>query len=269
MGLKHVSDSRSLVFADDVLRWTNGEGVDVVLNSIPGDGLRKGIELLRPYGRFVELGKRDIDENASLSLAAFNENIQFASVDCDRLLADRPDVCARLLADIGEGISRGHFTPLPRTTFAADDLTAAFRTLARGEHVGKVVVSLAPPPSRIAPPRRSVPTVVADGTYLVTGGLTGFGLEVARWLVAHGARRLVLSSRRGADTPGAASVLEELRTAGAVVIAERGDVSDRGHVSRWLRVASPAEAPFAASSTPRWCSKTPPSRMPRSTSSGA
>ena len=90
LGAQHVVDSRSLAFADDIREITDGEGVDVVLNSIAGEAIHKGLSILRPYGRFVELGKRDFFANSKIGLQPFRNNIQFFGVDVDRLLIDRP-----------------------------------------------------------------------------------------------------------------------------------------------------------------------------------
>src|SRR5204862_5779723 len=66
LGVSHVMDSRSLSWVDDVLAATNGEGVDVILNSLAGEAIPKGLEILRPFGRFCEIGKRDIYANAPI-----------------------------------------------------------------------------------------------------------------------------------------------------------------------------------------------------------
>ena len=58
LGVEHVFDSRSLAFAEEVLAATDGRGVDVVLNSLAGAAIEKGISCLAPYGRFIEIGKR-------------------------------------------------------------------------------------------------------------------------------------------------------------------------------------------------------------------
>lgn len=60
MGIAHVYDSRSVDFAEEIRRDTDGYGVDIVLNSLTGAARRAGVELLAFGGRFVEIGKKDI-----------------------------------------------------------------------------------------------------------------------------------------------------------------------------------------------------------------
>ncbi len=69
LGVDHVLDSRGLDFADDVMRITDGEGIDVVLNSLAGAAIPKSLGLLRRFGRFLEIGKRDLYANTRLGSA--------------------------------------------------------------------------------------------------------------------------------------------------------------------------------------------------------
>src|SRR5262249_59306633 len=71
MGIQHVYDSRSVEFADQIRRDTEGYGVDIVLNSVIGAAQRAGLELLAFGGRFVEIGKRDIYGDTRLGLFPF------------------------------------------------------------------------------------------------------------------------------------------------------------------------------------------------------
>ncbi|MGR5432361.1 zinc-binding dehydrogenase, partial [Vibrio astriarenae] len=75
LGASRVFDSRSLAFADDIRSATGGEGVDVVLNSLAGEAMVRSIDVLRPFGRFLELGKRDFYENSRIGLRPFRNNI--------------------------------------------------------------------------------------------------------------------------------------------------------------------------------------------------
>ncbi len=227
-GVEHVMDSRSLAFADEILERTGGEGVDVVLNSLAGEALTRSLALLRPYGRFLEIGKRDIYEDSQLGLLVFRRNLSFFAIDLDRLCAERPALVSELLREVMEDFARGSFEPLPSRTFPMAALEDALRFMAQARHIGKVVLSQgeAPPP---VVPAGDAPLLRAHGTYLVTGGLGGFGLAVAGWLCRQGARHLVLMGRRGVTAATEAAV-EALRGSGTVIEVVTGDVSSEADV---------------------------------------
>src|SRR6185295_17023904 len=95
--------------------------------------------------------------------------------------------------------------------FPASRVDAAFRLMAGGKHIGKVIVSFPEP----FVPRRGEPLapsfeIKSDGCYLITGAFGGFGKVIANWLVSGGARHLVLTSRSGAATPKAKAFVEKL-----------------------------------------------------------
>ena len=200
IGIEHVFDSRNASFADDVMRATNGRGVDVVLNSLSGPLIDKGLACLAPYGRFLELGKRDIYANAALGLKSLRSNISLHVIDVAALITDRPDRAAKLLRDVAHLLEAGEIGPLPARVFAARDVADAFRHFAADVHIGKVVVDMTGPPPAVRSVLSSGGALDAQGTYLVTGGTRGFGLTVGRWLAQMGAGRVVLASRGGATS---------------------------------------------------------------------
>ncbi len=221
LGVDAVLDSRSLLFADEIMRLTGGEGVDVVLNSLSGEAMERSLGLLRPFGRFLELGKRDFYENSAVGLRPFRHNVSYFGIDADQLPLRRPALAAELFAEIEAGLRDGSLRPLPHRLYDYADAVEAFRLMQSAGHIGKVV--LAPGPAlptaaRVAASFRAR----ADRTYLVTGGMGGFGLETARWLAAQGAQHLALVSRRGPTDPDAAAVLASLPGATAFAC----DVSD-------------------------------------------
>ena len=234
-GVEHVASSRDVAFADHVRDWTGGHGADVVLSFSPGEIVPKSIACLAPFGRFVELGKMSFEQDAALPLRAFHENLTYAAVDFDRLLAQRPDVVRRLYAEILPELVAGRLEPVPVTTFPASEVADAFRWMARARHTGKVVVSLRDPELLVRPaPAPRAPRLSPDTTYLVTGGLTGFGLACARWLCDEGARHVVVLGRRGAATPDAADFLASARAAALDVRALSVDVSDEAALAHAL-----------------------------------
>ena len=234
LGIAHVMDSRTLAFGEQVLAATGGEGVDVVLNSLTGEAIERGIACLRPYGRFLEIGKLDIYTDQPLRLGRFRRNLSYFAIDLDRLCAEQPDVVGELLREVAEAFTAGHLTPPPRHDFAMADMEDAFRLMAKAGHLGKIVLSRAPGEVPPLPMVSGLEQFVRpDGSYLVTGGLGGFGLEVAEHLAAARPGALVLMGRR--PPAGAASErLDALRATGARVEFAQGDVSRREDVDAVL-----------------------------------
>jgi phthiocerol/phenolphthiocerol synthesis type-I polyketide synthase C len=227
-GVERVSDSRSLAFADEVLAATDGEGVDVVLNSLTGEAIAKGLAALRPYGRFLEIGKHDIYGHGQLRLWQLRHNASYIVIDLAALIIDRPAYVGELLRDIVAHIEQGVFRPLPVRTFPVAETAAAVRCLAQGKHIGKVAVAVheqvLPAVQPTQPPVGCPVRCEADATYLITGGLGGIGQAVATWMAEQGARHLVLMGR-GSASKSAQKTLDALRAEGAEVVVARGDVA--------------------------------------------
>ncbi|WP_269078123.1 type I polyketide synthase [Streptomyces sp. YIM 121038] len=224
LGVAHVLDSRSLDFAEQVRRLTSGEGVDVVVNSLTGEAAARSLELLRPGGRFVELGKRGFQDNSRLLLKALAANCSYLAVDILKIVAGPPHRARRLTEAVTDLVRRGVYRPLPHSIHPAAQLQEAFTLFRHSRHVGKVVLSLEErPPVRSAPaPLRLNP----HGSYLITGGLNGFGAATARHLATLGARHLTLVGRRGDSTSESAALLTDLRAQGVDVSVHAADVTD-------------------------------------------
>jgi len=106
LGADLVLDSRDAGFAD-ALRAAWPDGVDVVLNSVAGTAMERSLALLSPFGRFVELGKRDFAEGRRAGLGAFRRNISYFAVDVDALPRARPALAEALLRDIAARLADG------------------------------------------------------------------------------------------------------------------------------------------------------------------
>ncbi|HWG44788.1 MAG TPA: type I polyketide synthase [Gemmataceae bacterium] len=224
LGIEHVMDSRSLAFADEVLEHTGGRGVDVVLNSLAGEALIRGVATLADYGRFLEIGKRDVYGNSRLGLRPFRKNLSFHAIDLDRMIRDRPALLGSLLKQLVREANAGQLTPLPHRVYPIAEVVAAFRFMQQSKHIGKIVLSMREQPALIAPSDEPL-AFHADAMYLITGGLGGFGLAVAHWMVERGARHLVLLGRRGIHSPQARQAVAELEARGAQIIVRRADVA--------------------------------------------
>lgn len=233
LGVSEVIDSRRGDFAERILELTQRRGVDVVLNALASEAIPMGLSCLAEFGRFVEIGKRDIYQNSRLPLWHLRRNASFHVVAMDAVFAGDAALTKDLMAEIAGLMESGDLKPLPYRAFPANRVDAAFRLMAAGKHIGKVVLSFAEPflvqrGERLRPPFAADP----EATYLITGGFGGFGKVLSRWLVSCGARHLVLTSRQGLDTPGAAAFVEELKGGGAEALAVRADVGSRPEVAR-------------------------------------
>jgi NADPH:quinone reductase-like Zn-dependent oxidoreductase/acyl carrier protein len=235
LGVPHVMDSRTLAFADEILAATNGEGVDAVLNSLSGEALEKGLSVLRDYGRFLEIGKRDIYQNSRVGLRPFRNNLSFFSIDLDRALRQLRPLLGGMLRELSRHFDQNTLTPLIHRVFPIAHAASAFRYVAQARHIGKVVLTLIEPDVPVAPTSDDSISFRSDGTYLVTGGLGGFGLTAARWLVDQGARHLVLLGRSGAASAETEAALAAMRQIGAEVRVARADVGDAAQLAGVLQ----------------------------------
>lgn len=238
MGVRHIFDSRSLDFADQILRQTGGRGVDLVLNSLAGEAINSNLQVLKPFGRFMELGKRDFYENTRIGLRPFRNNISFFGIDADQIMQMQPELTRRLFGEIMALFKRGVLHPLPCTLFEANQVVDAFRYMQQSRQIGKVVVTYRNSIRHIQPMLPDVPQILIlnpDTTWLVTGGLGGFGLRTARWLVSKGCRNLALVSRNGSSGIEAQKAINELHEMGIHVYAAVCDVTSRDEVAHLLK----------------------------------
>jgi|GEM_PF-1809687 len=230
LGAEHVFDSRSGAFVEDVRRVT-GEGVAIVLNSLAGEAMERSIGVLRPFGRFVELGKRDYVANTHIGLRPFRRNLSYFGVDLDQLLLDEPATSKLLMRSVMRLFASGQLSPLPYRAFDATDTVEAFRLMQGSGHIGKLVVR-PPRACDVGVRQRRAFHVAPEKMHLITGGFGGFGLETARWLAAKGTRNIMLVGRSGAASPAAREALASLAAQGVRVRAEALDIADTAALTR-------------------------------------
>jgi acyl transferase domain-containing protein/NADPH:quinone reductase-like Zn-dependent oxidoreductase/acyl carrier protein len=247
LGVDHIFDSRSLAFADEILSRTDQKGVDVVLNSLAGEAINRNFRVLKPFGRFLELGKRDFYENTKIGLRPFRNNISYFGIDADQLMQVRPDLTRSLFAEIMALFAEGALHPLPYHVFEAEDIVEAFRYMQQARQIGKIVITYRNGISHIHAPSPDIPkplVLAADTSYLVTGGLSGFGLRTAEWLASLGARNLVLISRSGPSSEEARNAIGRLEKQGVNVHAASCDITDKKAVSALLAEIAKALPPL-------------------------
>ena len=224
-GVRHIMNSRTLEFAEQVKTATQGRGVSIVLNALAGEFIPKSISVMSSGGRFLEMGKTDIWNDARV--AAIHPDVSFHAFDLGDV---DPNIIQQMFSQIVAAFELGELQPLPHRAFGMTDAVGAFRYMAQAKHVGKLVLM---PEKDPLPSRRSL--LRAEGTYMITGGLGALGLVVAQWMVDRGARHLVLVGRQGATTPAQVHAVSDLEARGAEVRVIRADVSDRKQIAELLR----------------------------------
>lgn len=233
-GADHVCSSRTLAFADEVSKFTGGKGVDVVLNSLAGEAMIRSMDCLGPFGRFVELGKRDFYANTHLGLRPFRRNLTYFGVDIDQLLGEHREVAQRLFADVVRLFADGKLVPLPYRVFSGGHVDGAFRLMQRSGHIGKIVVTPPRQPTDATAVGGKFP-VDAEGLHVVIGGTSGFGLATAEWLASRGASRLALVSRSAKLSEAALAKVEALRLKGVDVQVASVDAANEPELGHFLR----------------------------------
>jgi NADPH:quinone reductase-like Zn-dependent oxidoreductase/NAD(P)-dependent dehydrogenase (short-subunit alcohol dehydrogenase family)/acyl carrier protein len=236
LGIHRLYDSRSLTFAEDILHGSeDGRGVDVVLNSLAGEAINQNLRVLAPFGRFLELGKRDFYENTKVGLRPFRNNLSYFGIDSDQLMREKPRLTQSLFEEMMALFADGTLSPLPFTAFDSNSVIDAFRYMQQARQIGKVVVTYEQPPTA-EPVKATVGTLQLSesASYLVTGGLGGFGLRTAEWLADKGARQLILIGRRGPTTEEAQDGIARLEARGVRVYAAACDVTDRATLADLL-----------------------------------
>lgn len=236
LGVKYVMDSRSLAFADQVIDYTGGKGVDIVLNSLSGPSIPKSLSVLSAYGRFIEIGKRDIYEDSKIGLRPFYNNISFMAVDLDRLCAERPELIRSFLGELLPLFTENILRPLPHRVFSVSDISTAFRFMAQARHIGKVVISMADSGHQVISRTRQGIDLSEDATYLIAGGLGGFGFATAKWLEAKGARNIVLLSRSACPDAPTEEAIRQMRNRDINLVVHKADITDRSALADALKV---------------------------------
>ncbi|XP_055553792.1 fatty acid synthase [Falco cherrug] len=226
------ASSRNTTFEQHILRVTHGKGVNLVLNSLAEEKLQASLRCLARHGRFLEIGKFDLSNNSQLGMALFLKNVAFHGILLDAIFEEGNREWEAVSALLTKGIEDGVVKPLRSTVFSKEEVEAAFRFMAQGKHIGKVMIKVqeeekehhlrkSEPVKISAVSRTSCPPTKS---YIITGGLGGFGLELAQWLVERGAQKLVLTSRSGIRTGYQAKRVGEWKRLGIQVLVSTSDI---------------------------------------------
>ncbi|XP_074602404.1 fatty acid synthase-like isoform X2 [Brevipalpus obovatus] len=231
----NIGNSRDTSFEELIFRQTGGRGVDIVLNSLSDDKLQASVRCLAPGGRFIEIGKYDGFKNSPVNLGWLDEGRSFHGVMLDALFNPSEDELVKVnyeknrLQDlVTKFLNNGVIKPLPRTVFEMQHAEDAFRYMAAGKHMGKVVIRIRnPEQSQEITPIIALNTAdfYPDKAYIIIGGFGGLGLEVATWLVSRGARIIVINSRSGPRTPYHRYCLDKMAENNVQVVISKHDLT--------------------------------------------
>ena len=232
MGVKYVYNSRTLDFYNGIMEDTRGEGVDLVLNSLSGKAIIQGLKCLRPFGRFVEIGKTDIYNDMSLHTKRFGDNLSYFVVDIDRLMAQRPAKGEKLFSNVIELFENKLIAPHPFKAFTINELSQGLDFISKGKHIGKVVINMEGQQIEALPEEHIV--FDTKKSYILTGGASGFGLELAKWLAEKGAQNLALVSRSGPKSAYDNNWINRLRAEGKHIMIENVDLTSEAAVAEMV-----------------------------------
>ncbi|KAK6538230.1 hypothetical protein TWF694_011109 [Orbilia ellipsospora] len=234
---ENIFSSRdSSSFAQNIRSISNGKGVDVVLNSLSGDMLFASWEAIAPFGRFVEIGKKDIQSQNGLPMAQFEKNCSFSAVDLGHMFAERPEMVTKLIDEVLARFEKGSFTAVqPVKVFRISDIVDAFRLMQSGKSTGKIVIEMGATDQVQATLKpKPKPIFIPNGSYIIAGGLGGLGRDIARWMAERGAKTIVLLSRSG-PTESARDFLTTMRDMGVNCLTPRCDISDMNSVQETIK----------------------------------
>ncbi|KAH8295236.1 hypothetical protein KR018_009015 [Drosophila ironensis] len=233
----NIGNSRDTSFELMVHRETNGKGVDFVLNSLSEEKLLASVRCLGKSGHFLEIGKFDMANDSKIGMGCFLKEITFHAVLADSLLTAPDEDIWHLKKMIDSDICKGIIVPLPVTVFPAHEIEQAFRHLIGGKHIGKVVIQVREnPEDSTTLPVNAMNQIYfkPNLSYVIPGGLGGFGMELSDWMALRGARKLVLSSSRGITKDYQSYRISLWNTYGCQIIISTADISTKDGCQKLL-----------------------------------
>ncbi|XP_019696891.2 fatty acid synthase [Harpegnathos saltator] len=228
----HIGNSRDTSFEQMIFQQTYGQEVDIVLNSLAEEKLLASIRCLAKGGRFLEIGKHDLIADNILDIMVFAKSISFHAVMLDNIINSITEniIYNKIIYDyISQGMKSTSIKPLPRKVFEKSEVEVAFKYMAAGKHIGKILIKIYDENKPLGFSILAYPQFFCKYhmSYIILGGLGGFGLELADWLILHGAKNLLLTSRTGLRNGYQRSKIELWKSYGVnVQIVAGADASD-------------------------------------------
>ncbi|MEM8828383.1 MAG: SDR family NAD(P)-dependent oxidoreductase, partial [Cyanobacteria bacterium P01_G01_bin.19] len=238
LGIKYVMNSRNLDFAEEIMQLTNGEGVDIVFNSLSGEFIEKSLAILKDNGHFIEIGKRNLKSKAEIT--KIKPNISYSLIDLFTTAQQQPELIQSLLSKLINRFATGELKPLPYKTFNIRQTIYAFQYMQQAKHIGKIVINhnvdVRGQKSEVRNiDFSSISNIIKfDSSYLIAGGLGDLGLLTANWLVEKGAKYLILIGRNEPSI-NARQQINKLEQKNIVVKIIQADISDYNSLEKAIR----------------------------------
>ncbi|KAI1299034.1 hypothetical protein F5Y03DRAFT_254380 [Xylaria venustula] len=233
---RRIFYSRNLSFGRQIMDATKGRGVDVILNSLSGESLAESWRILAPLGRFIEIGKADIQTNQNLAMQPFSKNVSYHSIDLLTLAEHSPGLIKCLMGEMVSMLSAGTISaPQPVAVYTRADFETAVRYLQTGHHMGKAVVNWETEAEVTVVARPEIAYQLdPNASYVIVGGFGGIGKSLAAWFARRGVKYLVILSRSGATSDSARDLMQELASHHVHVAAPECDISDTASLKKVL-----------------------------------
>ncbi|OHW95298.1 polyketide synthase [Colletotrichum incanum] len=235
---RRIFDSRSATFYAGVMCETGGKGVDLVLNSLSGSLLNTSWKCVAPFGKLIELGKRDIAAAGKLDMQPFLQNRSYICVNMAQIIREKPESVGRIMGTLAPYFDQGILLPLtPRHSYTPLEIHKAFLNFQKGAHIGKFLVRLGREEMSFdATPTYRPITFRSDAAYLLVGGLGGLGRSIATWMAERGARHLTFLSRSAGLTAESKELFADLSSIGCHATTVAGWVDNADDVARAIKV---------------------------------
>ena len=142
LGVPHRINYQKEDFEAAIQRLTHGQGVDVVINTLPGDAVQKGLNCLAPGGRYIEIAMTALKSARSIDLSGLTDNQVLYSVDLNKLSHGKPAILQESVLEMERLLAEGVISPTLGRTFNFNEIQNAYRWLQNRRNIGKVVVSI-------------------------------------------------------------------------------------------------------------------------------
>uniref|UniRef100_H2Y3E5 Fatty acid synthase n=1 Tax=Ciona intestinalis TaxID=7719 RepID=H2Y3E5_CIOIN len=226
-----INDSKTASL-DYLMTKTNGRGMDLVLTNTTSTIRQNAFRSISKYGRIIEIENYETSSDVKSGSMHFRATASYCSVTPECLFDDAMLDREQLTNFLRDGINTGIVKPIRRTIFSKYQIQDALRQLTK-EQDGRVTLIKVKDTDSEELYRGSIyntnstfrTTFDSKLTYVITGGLGGFGLELCNWMVERGARHVLLTTRSGANTAYQQLYIRKWKSEDVKVIISTADVS--------------------------------------------